>query len=143
MINSSYCSNFFATEIPLLNIEIPVLRINTGVIVECTIEYSKMDSTGQRNGRFYLESTMLTSNNVTATQTSTVPYRFGFLNQGNVAAQRGIVGLNGNGYLSSTEPPATAAVNTGIEGRFVSIRTMSNIPGITARVGEYELIIRS
>ena len=132
-----------SSELPLLSIELPVLRSNTSVIIECTIEYSSDVSTGARRAKCYLETTELTNNNVTATLTTNVPYRFGFYNQANTAIQRGMFGSNGNGYAFCTLPPADAAVNTGIAGRVITIRSMCNVPGITARVGAYELIIRS
>lgn len=131
------------SEIPLLSIEVPVLRNNTALIVECTIEYSSVNTTEQRRAKFYLDTTELTNHNITAVQTTNAPYRFGFFNQANTAIQKGIAGFNSTGYASSTLPPATAAVNTGIAGRFVSIRAMCEAAGITARVGAYELIIRS
>lgn len=131
------------SEIPLLNITLPALRANSEVIVEASIEYSDNASTGAKRAKFYLESTQLTNQNNTTANTVSAPYRFGFKNQNDASIQRGLSALGSSGYASGTGAVQTAASATGTAGKVISIRSMCNVPGLTAKVGGYTLIIRN
>ena len=130
------------SEIPLKTITLPALRANTEVIVELSMEFSTDASTGNRRTKLYLSNTELYNASVSATNTMSIPYRFGFRNQNDASSQRGLSGYNTTGYANGTLGPATAAEATGTAGVAMTIRHMANVPGMTVRVGGYDVLIR-
>lgn len=125
--------------IKLKSITLPALRANTEAILEYGIEYSS--STDSKHGMIYLESTQLGKHNTTAANLH-VPYRMGFRNQNNTSSQRSLNGANGNGFTGSTSAQTTAAVATGTTGTVLSIQVMMGTASQTAKLAEYDLLIR-
>lgn len=99
-------------EIPIKVITLPVLRNNTTVVTEFSVEFSA-DATGSsRRVKMYLDSTAINNNNTTSATNTYTPYRWGFRNIAATNVQRALAGENATGYASSTLPTLTAAVDT-------------------------------
>lgn len=124
-------------------ITLPILKSNAEVVLEFEIEYGVNAATSARRAQLYLESTKLNSHNITATNTQAAPYRWGFRNQGTVNAQRAIVPENSSGYTNSANSTwNTAAVDTGVAGKVMTIRLHPEGAGYKFRVNSWNLTIR-
>lgn len=128
--------------LPLGTITLPALRANSEAILEWTIGWSDDAGTGQRRGKFILDATEFQNNNATTANTNTTGYRHGFRNQNDASAQRGICGLGGNGYGVGTNAIVTGTVATGTAGKIITLKAVSSVVGITARIEGYDLLIR-
>lgn len=129
------------SEIPLLSITLPVLRTNSSVILEFSVEFSDDAGTGIRRTKMDLDTTEMFTNGVGIANTRIVNYRWGFRNQNATNSQRGIAGSTSNGTGSNTSAPIDAAVDTSV-AKTMTIITMANNIGQTARIGAYDLLIR-
>lgn len=130
------------SEIVLKEFALPALRVNSAVIDEFVIEFLQNASVEARTTKLYLDGVEINSHNVTATNTRTACYRWGFNNQNSASAQRALVGANNTGYGNATGSITETPAATGTAGKVLSIRTLINIGGLKVRVNSNDLIIR-
>lgn len=128
-------------EAPLLDITLPRLRQYTRVKIECAYEFNSKADTTQRRCMMYLGTTQYYNFNVTATGVVSTPFTWGFKNQGVTNSQRGLYASNSNGFSNGASAPATTTLDTSVDGTVLSLRFMTAVPGITARVAWYTLTI--
>ena len=127
-------------------ITLPILKATAEVVLEFEIEYGVNTATSARRAQLYLESTKLNSHNITATNTVSAIYRWGFRNQGAANSQRALVPENSTGYATSANATVsnwnTAAVDTGVAGKTLTIRLHPEGAGYKFRVNAWNLTIR-
>lgn len=130
------------TAIRLLQITLPEMRLNSKFVAEFNLDVSEDGTAAAKRMLGFLDSTMLYNTNITAASANSLPYRWGFKNQGDVAVQRGIGASNGIGYANNTEPVLTAAVDTSVAGKIFNLYGIFNSAGMVTYIDDYDALIR-
>ena len=123
-------------------ITLPILKSNSEVIVEFEMEFFQDATASGRRTQLYLDTVELNRHNVSSANSVCAPYRWGFRNQGATNSQRGLVCYNSTGFASNTDAWITAAVDTSVAGKTMTIRHMAEIVGMKFRVNSMNLSIR-
>ncbi len=131
------------SEIKLKEWTLPLLRANSTVINEYQVEYNDKADVNTRRAKFYIENTELNNHNHTSANTTFYQFRHGFRNQNNAAVQRALCAGGSYGWANSTGGAVlTAAVDTAVAGKKMSIRHLSAIPGLKVRLEHFYSTIR-
>lgn len=127
--------------ITLKDIILPGLRDNTIAELIFAVVMGSNATVTSRRIKVFLDGVEITNHNTTANNTY-YPYSSGFANKNSKTAQRGLHGLNSNGYNLSTQAPVDATVDTTAAGKVLKIAATVDLVDTPIELSRFELLIR-
>lgn len=127
------------SDIPLLAITTPALRLNSSLIIEYNVDYTA--DTNAKKLHFAMDTVQLVEHN-TAGANLRVPYRHGWRNIGATDANESITPGNGSGYAGNTDAVVVTNRETNA-GNVANISVMMAAANVVAKVSSYDMIIRA